>query len=215
MRCKLAVDVDGWGSGTRDRQFGSQELLSLLSSLLQRHEVRLALMGSVRVEGKSVGRMLLLLLLLHGGGMLLELIELDTRLDRDLIGDSDADGLASGSVSIGSGALGRTIAIVGFSLSARFFTILWIFSNSCLVKVCDSVTCSTMVLPPDELPPSAVVTRLNPIGMVVLLREDEACIRLVLAPVELPAAAPVRLRDLCVFDLLPLWDEGFRVLNCS
>lgn len=216
MRCKLAVDVDGWGSGTRDRQFGSQELLSLLSSLLHRHEVRLALMGSVRVAGRSVGRMFLLLLLLHGGGMLLGLIELDTRLDRDLIGDSEAAGLASGSVSIGSGALGRTIAIVGFSLWARFFTILWIFSSSCLVNVCDSVTCSTMVLLLDALPPSAVVTRLNPTGIVVLLRDDEACMRLVLAPVvELPPAAPVRLRDLWVFDLLALWDEGFRVLNCS
>lgn len=201
MRCKLDADVDGWGSGTRIRQFVSQELLSLLSSLLHRHDVRLALIGSVRVEGSSAGWVLLLLLLLpHGRGMLPGLIELDTRLDRDLIGDSEVDGLASGSVSIGSGALGRTIAIVGFSLSARFFTILWIFSSSCLVKVCDSVMCSTMVLLPDTPEPSADVTRRNPIGMVVRLREDEACIKLLLDPPDVP----VKLRDLCVFDLLPL-----------
>lgn len=158
-------------------------------------------MGSVQGEGKSEVRMLLLLLLLplpHGGGMLLELIELETRLDRDLIGDSEADGLTSDSVSIGSGALGRTIAIVGFSLSARFFTILWIFSSSCLVKVCDSVTCSTKDLLPEELPPSAAVTRLNPIGIVVRLREVDACIRLVLpVPLELPLAPlAAKLRDL-------------------
>lgn len=92
----------------------------MLSSLLQRHEVRLALIGSVQAEGRSTGR----LLLLHGKGMLLVLIELETKLDRDLIGDSEAECLTSGSVSIGSGALGRTIAIVAFSLSARFFTML-------------------------------------------------------------------------------------------
>lgn len=80
----------------------------------------MALIGSVQAEGKSTGR----LLLLHGKGMLLELIELETKLDRDLIGDSEAECLTSGSVSIGSGALGRTIAIVAFSLSARFFTML-------------------------------------------------------------------------------------------
>lgn len=171
--------------------------------------MRLALIGSVQGEGGSTAR----LLLLHGTGMLLEFIELDTRLDRDLIGDSDVAGLTSGSVSIGSGALGRTIAIVGFSLSARFFTMLWIFSSSCLVKVCDSVTCSTMVLLLDPLEPSAATLR-NPIGILVLLRDDEACMRLVPAALEL-LLPPVKLRDLCVFDRLPLCDDGFKVLSCS
>lgn len=147
-------------------------------------------MGSVQGEGRSTGR----LLLLHGTGMLLVLIELETRFDRDLIGDSDAEGLTSGSVSIGSGALGRTMAIVGFSLSARFFTMLWIFSSSCLVKVCVSVTCSTMVLLLDPLEPSAATLR-NPIGILVLLLEDEVCIRLVPAALEL-LLPPVKLRDL-------------------
>lgn len=105
--------------------------LSLLSNLLQRHEVRLALIGSVQGEGRSAGR----LMLLHGSGMSLVFVEQDTRLDRDLIGESDGEVLTSGSDSIGSGALGRTMAMVGFSLSARFFTMLWMFSSSCLVKV--------------------------------------------------------------------------------
>lgn len=150
--------------------------------------MRLALIGSVQAEGKSSGRLLLLL----GTGMLLELIELDTKLERDLIGDSDAGCLTSGSVSIGSGALGRTIAIVAFSLSARFLTMLWIFSSSCLVNVCVSVTCSIMVLLLDPLEPSVATLR-KPIGILVLLRDEVACIKLVPAPLEL---LPVRLRDL-------------------
>lgn len=152
--------------------------------------MRLALIGSVQGEGRSTGR----LLLLHGTGMLLVSMELDTRLDRDLMGDSDGEGLTSGSVSIGSGALGRTIAIVGFSLSARFFTMLWMFSSSCLVKVCDSVTCSTMVLLLDPLEPSAATLR-NPIGILVLLLDEEAWIRLAPEAPEL-LLPPVRLRDL-------------------
>lgn len=86
----------------------SHEWLSLESSRLHRHEVRLALIGSVQVSS----------------GLLFVLIELDTRFDSDLIGDCSPDT-----------SLSTTLATVGLSLSARFFTMLWMFSMSCLVNV--------------------------------------------------------------------------------
>lgn len=73
----------------------SHELLSLLSSRLHRQEVRLALIGSVQVTTSG-----------------LLLIELDTRFDSDRIGDCS------------TGVPLATLATVGLSLSAKFFTIL-------------------------------------------------------------------------------------------
>lgn len=211
VRWRCAIDVDGCcGSGTRDRQLGSQELLSLLSSLLQRQEVRLALIGSAHGDDGPLARVLLL----HAGGML-ELIELDTRFDRDLIGDSEAADRGRDSVSIGLWAHGTTVAVVGLSLSAKFFTKLWILSISCLVRVCASLTCSTMERLV-EAALSAAVTLRKPIGIDVLLwlREDEAWIKLVPAPLDAPEEA-VMVRVLWVFERVPLCEDGFKVLSCS
>lgn len=166
----------------------SHELLSLLSNRLHRQEVRLALIGSVHVTTSG-----------------LLLIELDTRFDSDRIGDCS------------TGVPLATAATVVLSLSAKFFTILWMFSMSCRVNVCDSPTLSTKLL----LSP---VTLLNPIGIPLVLLDDPV------ATPELPAtddddddpelapeppAVNVRL-VLCAFDLLPLAPEvGFNVLSCS
>lgn len=132
VRCRPVEDVDGCGaSGVRIRQLGSHELLSLLSNLLHKHEVKLALIGSAHGDGGPLE----IELLLAAGGMLGS-IELETRFDRDLIGDSVEEDFTGDSVSISSCATtGLTVAIVELSLSVRFFTILWILSISCFVKV--------------------------------------------------------------------------------